>query len=177
MKTKIVFLALGVLVSLMAFNLVAADAKASGAAKIQMLDHTQNGIQDDDPVIGFVILNQNGEGSLIITVSLKGAVANAILEVSFVTSGTNPDGGIGMWGHYGAINVLGTISTNGQGNGNAHFIIDAADISSLAGTWPGVTNYAHIDIEDDSGAITPGIMDYGLVGNQYGGTPLQWEQP
>jgi hypothetical protein len=99
MKTKIVFLALGVLVSLMAFNLVAADAKASGAAKIQMLDHTQNGIQDDDPVIGFVILNQNGEGSLIITVSLKGAVANAILEVSFVTSGTNPDGGIGMWGH------------------------------------------------------------------------------
>ncbi|MHA2273638.1 MAG: hypothetical protein ACXACI_17440 [Candidatus Hodarchaeales archaeon] len=141
MKIKIVFLALGLLVSLMAFNLVAADAKASGAAKIQMLDHTQNGIQDDDP------------------------------------AGTNPDGGIGMWGHYGAINVLGTISTNGQGNGNAHFIIDAADISSLAGTWPGVTNYAHIDIEDDSGAITPGIMDYGLVGNQYGGTPLQWEQP
>jgi hypothetical protein len=123
-----------------------------------------------------VIYHQNAEGTLIIQISLKGAVANAVLEVQLVATATDPVAGINPepMGHYGYINVLGTISTNGVGNGNAHFNVD---VQSLGGVFPGVTNYGHIDIEDDSGTMDPAILDYGLVNNQYGGKTLQWEQP
>ena len=150
--------------------------RASSATKIQMLDNTNDGIGPTDPVIGFVVFNQDGTGRLIIEVSLKRAVASALLEVQLVIVGTNVDGGITPepGGHYGLINILGNIATNVQGNGNAHFFVN---VTTLFGTVTGVTNYGHIDVEDDSGAVNPSILDYGLVGNQYGATPLQWQQP
>lgn len=167
---------MAVLVALM-MVFMSTSAIAGGATKIRMRDQTQNGISPADPDIGFVIYHQNGEGTLILQISLKGAVPNAVLEVQLVVVATNPGGGITPepGGHSGAINPLGTISTNGVGNGNAHFNVD---VNSILGVIPGVTNYGHVDIEDDSGAVGPyGILNYGLVNNQYGGKTVEWEQP
>jgi hypothetical protein len=151
-------------------------ASAGGATKIDMRDQTQNGIGAGDPDIGFAIYHQNAGGTLIIQLSLKGAVPDATLEVQLVITGPNPEGGITPepGGHYGLVNVLGTVTTNGAGNGNAHFNVDVA---TLMGPLSGATNYGHIDCEDDDGAVSPGILDYGLVDNQYGGSVVEWEQP
>lgn len=142
-----------------------AFAQAAGATKIQIRDQTQNGIGPNDPVIGFVVYNQDPNGRLIIEVSLKGAVPNAILTVELVTVGTVTHGGITPepGGHSGWRNPLGPISTNNQGNGNAHFFVDP---TTLGGTVPNALNYGHIDIEGPP-----------LKTNQYGATPLSWKQP
>lgn len=150
---------------------------ATGYAKI--FDNTQNGIGPGDPRIGDVFFTQVDATTLRIKIVLfggVGVVGRARLEVSLVTVGTSTDGGITgePGGHYGGINVIGFIFTGNSGYGRGEYVVD---LGTLWGTVDDVMNYGHIDIEDDSGAVTPGILDYGLVMNQYGATRLEWLQP
>jgi hypothetical protein len=138
----------------------------AGAQKVNIHDNTQDGLQPGDPVIGFVVLNQDANGRLIIEVSLKKSLPYENFTVELVTVGNNTDGGINQFGHYGFINMLGVITTNKVGNGNAHFTVDP---TTLLGVAPGVMNYGHLDIED--------YIDLSIGINQYGSAAVSWMQP
>jgi len=138
----------------------------AGAQKVNVHDTTADGLQPVDPIIGFVVLNQDANGRLIIEVSLKKVLPMEQFTVELVTAGTNTDGGITGAGHYGAIIVLGIMTTNKVGNGNAHFSVDP---TTLVGTVSGAMNYAHIDVED--------YIDGSIGFNQYGSAAVSWMQP
>jgi len=94
----------------------------AGAAKMPLWNSTgENNVgyicavgalKTDDGPYGFVILNTDASGMLIVQFALKGATPNAVftLYINQIVDDncTFP-------------NMVGTLITNGQGNGNAHF--------------------------------------------------------
>lgn len=103
----------------------------AGAAKMPLwnsADYTNDGGASDtsDGPFGFVILNTNASGELIVNFVLKGATANAdfILYVNRVKGGTiqTPNKISVITNDVGVV-----LTTNSQGNGNAHFIIPSLD--------------------------------------------------
>ena len=55
-------------VTMFTLSLMALPAIAPGATKIDIRDNTQDGLQETDPYIGFVVFNQDANGRLIIEV-------------------------------------------------------------------------------------------------------------
>jgi len=94
----------------------------AGAAKMPLWNSTgeanvgyacaDGALKTDDGPYGFVILNTDASGMLIVEFALKGATPNTVftLYVNQIVDGncTFP-------------NMVGTLTTNDQGNGNAHF--------------------------------------------------------
>jgi hypothetical protein len=148
-----------------------AFAAPPGAQVFEVYNNTQNGIQSaTDPDIGNieVVANPDSQGRLIINIHLQKGAPNCTYNVELVRDTAALNGGLTTTGHTGSVQVLGALTTNKAGNGNAHFDIPVGD-----GTLDEET-FGHIDIEDYS-------LTCGITGNQYGAapdpllnTPLTW---
>jgi hypothetical protein len=179
---------------------------AAGRTKVNVYDDTHNGWNvttpdpltgGADPEIGFVnfrpTIGCGGGGecdpnNIVVVVTLKKAAPNCTLTVQLVTSSTDDGGGLAPDGnHTGFINVIGTITTNSQGNGNTGAIV--VDVGTLGGVAPsGQITYAHVDLEDLAGTCVEADgtpvenNEYGASGERPGqglGLPtnIHWVQP
>lgn len=131
----------------------------------EVYDETSDGLQPaTDPDIGNVqaVANPGGQARLVIEVHVQKAAPNCELTVELVRDSEASNGGLDETGHGGSIQDLGTLTTNGGGNGNAHFDVELTDT--------GTQSFAHIDIEDRNGTC---VEDDGTtVGfNEYGAAP------
>lgn len=111
-------------------SLAKGPPEGAGAAKMPLWNSPgfddADGATTTDVAYGFVILNTNASGELIVNFVLKGATANAdfILYVNRVKGGTiqAPNKISEITNDVGVV-----LTTNSQGNGNAHFIIPSLD--------------------------------------------------
>lgn len=148
-----------------------------GAQVFNVYDNTQDGLQvATDPTTGQVEFNANPGGSnrLIITVHAHKAAPNCTLSVQLVRASEASNGGFDETGHIGSIQTLGELTTNGVGNGNAHFEVEVGD-----GT-PDTATFGHIDLEDVNGTCeeadgtTVGNNEYGATFDPALDTPVTW---
>jgi len=107
----VLVLTLGVTVTL------AAPPQGAGAEKEFLYDKPayscQNGAmpQEGAATFGFVVLNTNASGDLIVEVALKGATPNAQYAIW-----------VNQWDGDCPTTPTGTLMTNGKGNGNGHVV-------------------------------------------------------
>lgn len=139
--------------------------------QFNVYDETQDGLQPAvDPDIGNVraVANPGGQDRLIIEVHIQHAAPDCVLTVELVRDDEASNGGLSSAGHTGSIQVLGTLTTNGQGNGNFHFDGDPNPSPLSVGTTPA---FGHIDLEDYSFGSC--LEDDGTTvqGNEYGAAP------
>lgn len=169
-------------------GLVLMTATMSQAAKpapthpqqFEIYDETQDGLDPAiDPDIGNVqaVANPGGKERLIIQIHLQGAAPSCELEVELVTWTEASNGGLDGSGHFGDITVLGTITTNAAGNGNAHF-----DVAPSGDGMADTEMFGHIDLEavflpddceEDDGTIVQ-QNEYGAAPDPALGTPFTW---
>lgn len=154
-------------------------AKPPGAQVIGVYDNTADGLDvSTDPDIGSVEFNANpgGDGRLVIQTHLQKAAPNCTYDVQLVRASAASNGGLSAGGHTGSIQVLGTLTTNHVGNGNAHFDVEVGD-----GVLDAVV-YGHIDFEDVAGtceeadgtSVAPN--EYGAAPDPTLATPLTWSE-
>lgn len=110
-----------------AFMMMVGTATAGGAGKAPLYDSNAytcpGGAGDTEgPTYGFAVMNINGNGDLIVQVSVKGATPNSAYDIW-----VNQDPGACP---LGAPTAAGALVTNGKGNGNAHVTLDAVDGAS-----------------------------------------------
>lgn len=163
-----------------------AYAKPPGAQVFEVYDNTNDGlVVGVDPDTGNVEVTANpgGQSRLIIQTHLQKAAPNCTYNVELVRGTAATNGGLDAAGHTGTIDLLGTLTTNNVGNGNAHFDVDPSTLANSVDTTPGVldtTVYAHLDFEDPSGTCTEAdgtsvaINEYGAAPDPTLGTPLTW---
>lgn len=165
-----------------------------GGTKINIYDNTHDtwnvNVGTPDPTLGFVNFlppTASDPNTLTLVVALKKAAPNCTLRIEIVTDGTDPAGGLGADSiHTGWITSVGSITTNGAGNGNTGAF--TVDVRTIGGTVPGVVNYAHVDLEDDL-RLCKESDGTGVSFNEYGasssvtlssgatGTLFHWMQP
>ena len=170
MKTRLLFvMAGGAVLSL--FGMVAANAgppPKTNPQQFDVHDETQDGLQTaTDPDIGNVraVANPGGQDRVIIQVHIQHAAPNCTLSVDLVRDSAATNGGLSAAGHTGFIQPLGTLTTNGQGNGNFHFDGDLNPAS------PGTTQaYGHIDLENYTSSCTEDDATT-VQNNEYGAAP------
>jgi hypothetical protein len=153
-------------------------AHGAGAQLFEVYDTTQDGLQvATDPDIGNIQANANpgGKARLIIEAHLQKVAPNCTFTVELVRDSVALNGGLNGTGHTGSVQVIGTLTTNKVGNGNAHFDFDPSG-AGIAST----TVYGHFDFEDPSGTCTEadgtgvGINEYGGAPNPLLATPFSW---
>lgn len=179
----------------------------AGHTKVNIYDDTHNGwnVSTNDPVtgapdpaIGFVNFrptiactgdNECDPDHIILVVQLKNAAPNCTLSVQLVTTGGATHAGLAPDGnHTGAINVVGSLTTNDKGHGTTGaIVVDVVTLSGIAAS--GGNTYAHVDLEDVTGSCTEadgtGVAnnEYGASGQVPGGTDyglaynIHWLQP
>ncbi len=139
---------------------------APGAQGFDVYDNTNDGLQvGTDSDTGNVVVNANpgGQSRLIVQAHLQKAAPNCTYNVELVRASSASNGGLDGTGHTGSPTVIGTLTTNGGGNGNAHFDVDL-------GTDPLDTDvYAHLDFEA-VGTCTE-ADGTNVVANEYGAAP------
>ena len=153
-------------------------AKPPGAQVFEVYDNTNDGLDPaTDPDIGNVEANANpgGQARLIIQTHLQKAAPNCTYEIQLVRASAASNGGLDATGHIGSIQVLGTLTTNKVGNGNAHFDIDPSG-DGTADTLA----FGHIDFEEPTGTCVE-ADGTSVANNEYGAapdpalaTPLTW---
>jgi hypothetical protein len=196
-RVRIVVVAAFTSLALMSSSVALADHATPGEAgstKVNVYDNTHNGwnvTTNDpatggaDPVIGFVNFRPTVPDDLdhiVIVASVKNAAPDCTLTIELVTVGTDPDSGLPPDGfHTGFINVIGTLTTNQNGNGNSGAIV--VDVTTLDSVAPsGDFTWGHIDLEDDSGTCVESDGT-GVEFNEYGasaveeGDRVHWLQP
>lgn len=154
-------------------------AKPPGAQVFDIYDNTDNGlVVGIDPDTGNVRFNANpgGANRIIVEAHLQKAAPNCTYTVELVRDTAASNGGLDAAGHAGLIQVLGTLTTNGVGNGNAHFDLDPSG-DGVADT----VVFGHLDFEDLSGLCVEADGTF-VVTNEYGAapdptlaTPLTWK--
>ena len=131
-KRLIIALAIGAVAALVTGGMALASGQSpgAGAGKAMLYDSVsydcETGAGDiSGQTYGFVILNTNGNGDLIVEVSLKGATPKATYDVW-----VNQDPGACP---LGAPTALGALVTNAKGNGNAH--VEITRLSDATNFW------------------------------------------
>ncbi|MDQ3099732.1 MAG: hypothetical protein M3Q44_08370 [bacterium] len=166
-------------ITIFGFTVTAALA-APGAQVFNVFDNTYDGLQvGTDPTTGKVEANANpgGKNRLIINLHLQKAAPNCTLSVQLVRDSAATNGGLSTTGHTGSIQTLGTLTTNGAGNGNAHF-----DIEPSADGTPDTDIYGHLDFEDlsstctESDGTTVANNEYGAAPDPLANTPFTWKE-
>jgi len=151
----------------------------AGLTKVNIYDNTNNGWNvttndpvtgGPDPVIGFVNFRPTTPDDpthVIVVVALKDGAPSCDYEIQLVVAGSDTGGGLPPDGvHSGFINIIGTLSTNGQGKGNTGAI--EVDVTTLLGTAAsGSFTYAHVDLEDPDANCTE-ADGTGVANNEYG---------
>jgi len=145
MKVKNILFAL-VLVAVVA--VFPRSASAAANTKVDLVQDVASGpvgvLDMDGPTgFGFINFNQNANGDLHITVSLKNAEPNTEYSGVFLVCGPTHASACGY------VDV-GDLTTNGQGNGNATMILSAADLGSGSYT-------DHFDLMKDVGDQSAGV--------------------
>jgi hypothetical protein len=108
-------------VAIMAGTAFAAQPTGAGAGKAQLFDTAAGftcplGATDTSgPAFGFAVLNTDANGDLIVQVSVKGGTRNSTYDIW-----VNQDPGACP---LAVPTAPGALTTNGQGNGNAHVTI------------------------------------------------------
>jgi len=98
---------------------------------------------------GFVNYNQHADGTLRIVASLKGAEPNATYSVILANAPTHAT--------TTGFAVVGTLTTNGQGNGTSNITVSRATLMSAPF---GVGNQKnHIDLRKDVNDVSTGLYD------------------
>ena len=152
----------------------------AGKTKVDLYDNTNNGWNvttsdpvtgGPDPVIGFVNFRPTVPGDpdhIVLVVVAKNAVPNCTLTVELQTSRGTSTGGLPPDGnHSGFNNVIGELTTNGQGKGNSGAI--TVDVTTLNGiSTLGPFTYAHVDLEDSPSAPCSESDGTSLGPNEYG---------
>ena len=154
-------------------------AKPPGAQVFDVYDNTQDGIQvGTDADVGNVQANANpgGASRLIINAHLHKAAPSCTYTVELVRGSSASNGGLSSTGHTGSIQILGTLTTNAAGNGNAHF-----DFDPSSDGVPDTDAYGHLDFEAQGTCVESDGTS--VTNNEYGGapdptlaTPLTWKQ-
>ena len=153
-------------------------ASASGAQLFEIYDETQNGlVVATDPDRGNVQANANpgGQARLIIQAHMQKAAPNCTYTVELVRDSAAVNGGLSATGHTGSVQILGTLTTNKVGNGNAHFDFDPSG-AGIASTIA----YGHLDFEDHAGTCveadgtTVAVNEYGGAPDPLLATPFTW---
>jgi hypothetical protein len=127
---KIIVMALALVLVLTLGTSVALAKGPTGAGKAQLYNSDgylcASGAADTTgPTFGFVVLNTNGSGDLIVEVSLKGAAPNTSYDIW-----VNQDpGGCPL----DTPTALSALTTNAQGNGNAH--VKVARLAGAINFW------------------------------------------
>lgn len=118
MKNLLILAAVTVLVAVTAMSVSAGN----GAGKAPLYDSgpftcADGATSTAGPTFGFAVMNINRSGDLIVTVSVKGATPNDTYDIWVnQTLGTCP---------LGSPTAPGALSTDADGNGNAHVKLDA----------------------------------------------------
>ncbi|MDP3941273.1 MAG: hypothetical protein Q8Q49_03090 [bacterium] len=155
-------------VLLLASVAIPAFAKPPGAQVFEIYDNTQGGlVVGTNPDTGNVqaTANPGGASRLIIEAHLQKAAPNCAYDVQLVRDSAASNGGLNAAGHTGSIQSLGTLTTNGVGNGNAHFDLDPSG-DGVADTQ----TYGHLDFEDPSGTCVEADGS-SVANNEYGAAP------
>lgn len=125
---RIVF-ALGLMALLVLALTPAALAANQGAGKAPLYN-TESGYtcalgatDTSGATFGFAVMNVNGNGTLGVEVAVKGATPNSTYDIW-----VNQDPGACP---LGAPTAAGVLSTNGQGNGNAHVTLPAVEDATM----------------------------------------------
>jgi hypothetical protein len=131
---------------------VGAQAKSdTGAQRFEVYDNTQDGLQPKtDPDVGNVVANANpgGKARLIMEVHAQKTAPNCTFLIELVRDFKETNGGLDQNGHIGRLpnlgdtQIIGRLTTNGQGNGNAHLDFDPSGDGN-----PNTLTYAHVDLE------------------------------
>lgn len=146
--------------------------------QFEVYDNTDNGLQVGvDPDIGNVqaVANPGGKERLIVEIHVQKAAPLCTLTVELVRDTAATNGGLDATGHTGSIQILGTLTTNLVGNGNAHF-----DIAPSGDGSADTATFGHIDLEDPSGTCTESdgttvvFNEYGAAPDPALGTPFTW---
>lgn len=177
-KINKVFTVVTSTVMMMMLVSVASAAAITNPQQFDVYDSTNDGlVVSTDAKIGNVqaVANPGSAERVIIQASLKKVAPNCIYTVELVRGSVASNGGLSATGHTGSITVLGTLTTNGAGNGNAHF--------DFAPSGDGVADtaaYGHLDFEDRSGACsesdgtTVSSNEYGAAPDPTLATPFTW---
>jgi len=158
-----------------------------GQTKVPIYDNTDNGwnVTTNDPVtggpdpeIGFTNFRPTVPGDpehIIVVVNLQDGAPNCTYTVELVTDGNSPDGGLPPDGnHTGFINVIGELTTNGNGHGNSGaLMVDVTTLSDVAAA--GQRTYAHVDVEDYNGTCVE-ADGTSVATNEYGSPGVSWIQ-
>ena len=172
------------------------DTGLNGTNRSNIFDNTQNGLQVGiDPIIGYVVQrepNADDPTHIEVRVHLQGAAPNCDYTIELVTVGDNPAGGLDASGHSGAINYIGTMTTNRVGNGSSGaIVVDVSPGAIFGEAATGLVTYAHIDVEDNGILDTAGDCTEAdgstVARNEYGSDPalvkgmnareVHWLQP
>lgn len=171
------FANLAVISAFVLLSVSVVSAKPPGAQLFNVYDNTDDGLDVAvDPDIGNVEFNANpgGQARLVIQTHLQGAAPNCEYRVELVRDSAVTNGGLDALGHTGSIQILGTLTTNAAGNGNAHFDVEVGD-GELD-----TTVYGHLDFEDVSGECLEedetgvSINEYGAAPDPTLSTPANW---
>lgn len=150
-------------------------AAPPGAQTFGVYDNTNDGlVVGTDPDIGNVevVANPGGEARLVVNTHLQNAAPGCTYSVELVRDSAATNGGLNEFGHVGSIQVLGELTTNKTGNGNAHFDVE------LTGDGT-VTMYGHLDFEatgscEESAGDLVVFNEYGAAPDPTLSTPLFW---
>jgi len=152
-------------------------ASAQGAQVFEVYDGTQDGlVVGVDPDIGNVqaVANPGGQARLIIQTHLQKAAPSCTYTVELVRDSAASNGGLSAAGHTGSIQILGTLTTNKVGNGNAHFDVKVGD-----GTLD-TDVFGHLDFEavgcTESDGTPVSSNEYGAAPDPTLATPLTWKE-
>lgn len=147
--------------------------------QFEVYDDTSGGlVVGVNPDIGNVqaVANPGGKERLIIEIHVQFAAPTCTLTVELVRSSAATNGGLDGAGHTGSIQILGTLTTNLVGNGNAHF-----DFAPSSDGVADTAAFGHIDLEDNNVAPCTESDGTGVAFNEYGaapdptlGTPFTW---
>lgn len=140
MKKVAIVLSVCILLSILASGVAFANGpEGSGAGKSPLYDsigYTCDGgaLDTTGTTYGFVILNTNSSDDLIVQVALKGATPDAMYDI-WVNQ------------HPGACplpepTAPGALTTNGQGNGNAH--VKVARVDGATHFWVSATGGSQV---------------------------------
>lgn len=157
MKTKLILASLLVAAALTVYP---KSAMATANTKLDLIQDVAagpSGVLDmEGPTgYGFVNFNQNDQGDLRLTISLKNAEPNT--EYSGVFTVCGPD-------HSSACGYIdvGDLTTNNQGNGNATIIVP---VETLQDNFGSGAKTDHFDLLKDVGDLSAGV--YTATGLNY----------
>lgn len=154
---------LAILFALFVAAFVAASPKAASAAantKVDLVQDCSTGCAETLDMagptgFGFINFNQNANGDLRMTVSVKNAEPNTEYSGVFLVCGPTHASACGF------VDV-GNLTTNGQGNGNATLILSASDLQAEFGSG---ARTDHFDLLKAVGDTSAGV--YAASGINY----------